>query len=346
MTTAISTTRSHRRHDEPRHPERADRLDAIEAALDASGLRPLLLALPHRPASAEQVSAVHRPQVVELVRRASLLGGGWLDGDTYTTDGSWDAALDAAGGVVQAVDAVAAGRAANAFALVRPPGHHATRVRSMGFCLFNNVAIAARHALDTWRYHRIAIVDYDVHHGNGTQDIFYDDGRVLFISTHGTPLYPFTGPAHEVGEGPGRGATLNIPLPAGAGDVGFRLVYEACVVPALRRFAPELILVSAGYDAHWADPLGSLALSVAGYAWLTRQLVALADELCGGRIVLALEGGYHREALAACAVAAIRALLGRDPGADPLGPAGRPEPDLAALVASLRAQHPLLQDQV
>jgi acetoin utilization deacetylase AcuC-like enzyme len=213
----------------------------------------------------------------------------------------------------------------------------------MGFCLLNNIAIAARHALDALGIERVAIVDFDVHHGNGTQDCFYDDGRVLFCSSHAWPLYPGTGAADEVGLEGGYGTTLNIPLPYGTGDTGFRDLYDHVVLPAVRRFAPQLILVSAGYDAHWDDPLGPLALSVAGYAMLTQRLVALADDVCGGKIVLVLEGGYSLAALAGGVLASLRVLLGRDPGPDPLGPASQAEPDISMLIRRMRDRHPIFQ---
>lgn len=343
MKTAITTNPRHTAHDEPRHVERAARMHAIAAALDTSGLRPDLLEIEPRPASEAQIRAVHEPHMIETIRRVADQDGSWLDPDTYMTAGTWEAALMAAGGAVRAVEAVIAGQVSNAFALVRPPGHHATPSRSMGFCLFNNIAIAARHALDTLGIERVAIVDYDVHHGNGTQDCFYDEGRVLYCSTHASPLYPGTGADREIGAGAGYGMTLNLPLPYGTGDDGFNRLYDGLLLPAIRRFDPRLILVSAGYDAHWDDPIGPLSLSVAGYATLTQRLVALAGEICDGRIVLVLEGGYSLDALGACVVAALRVLLGHDPGPDPLGPAGTREPDLAALIERVRRQHPLLQ---
>jgi len=249
----------------------------------------------------------------------------------------------AAGGVLAAAEAVRDGRDRTALCLVRPPGHHASPERGMGFCLFNNVAIAARYAIEKHGLERVMIVDYDVHHGNGTQDCFYDDGQVLFCSTHAWPLYPGTGAIQEVGVESGYGLTLNLPLPHGTGDAGFQRCYEEVIVPAIQSFKPQLLLVSAGYDAHWADPLGPLALSVAGFARLTQRLVTLAEQLCGGRIVLVLEGGYDLQALSAGVLAALHVLLGRDPGHDPLGPANLREPDLSALIGRVLQTHPLFQ---
>lgn len=343
MTTAIVFSPVQAAHNEPRHVEQASRMAAVSAALDASGLRPDLIELPPLAAAEEHIRAVHQPAMIELVRWTATQTGLWLDQDTYTTLGSWDAARYAAGGAIQATEAVASGQASNAFALVRPPGHHATPARPMGFCLFNNVAVAARHALETLGLARVAIVDYDVHHGNGTQDVFYQEPRALFCSIHASPLYPGTGQETEIGAGDARGTTINVPLPHEAGDVGAARVFDEVLAPAIRRYAPQLIFVSAGFDGHWADPLGPLALSVRGYAALTARLLALADELCDGRIVLVLEGGYNRPALGACVVAALRVLLRRDPGDDPLGPADGEEPDLSALIERARHRHPLLQ---
>jgi acetoin utilization deacetylase AcuC-like enzyme len=318
-------------------------MHAIMAALDTSGLHPDLVELAPQPASEVQILAVHQRRMLEFVRAAASRGPQWLGADTYIMPESWDVARMAAGAAVSAVEAVLSGQASNAFALVRPPGHHATPSQPMGFCLLNNIAIAARHALDVLNIERVAIVDFDVHHGNGTQDCFYDDGRVFFCSTHASPLYPGTGAADDVGIEDGYGVTLNLPLPYQTGDAGFQLLYDQVVLPALRRFAPQLILVSAGYDAHWDDPLGPLSLSINGYAALTQRLVTLADELCGGKIVLVLEGGYSPVALAGGVLASLRVLLRRAPGADPLGPASQAEPDISTLIRRVRGRHPIFQ---
>jgi acetoin utilization deacetylase AcuC-like enzyme len=344
MTTAIAINARHAAHDEPRHVEQAARLSAVVAALDASGLRGAVKELRCAPASEAQIQAVHQARMIELVRWTATQSGLWLDQDTYTTVASWDAALHATGCAVAVTDAVVSGQAANGFALTRPPGHHATATRPMGFCLFNHIAVAARHALDTLGLDRVAIVDYDVHHGNGTQDIFYAEPRALFCSTHATPLYPGTGTEAEIGAGAAAGTTLNLPLPHGAGDRSLSQVFDAVVLPALRRFQPQLVLVSAGFDGHWADPLGPLTISVDGYAALTRRLVTLTNELCDGRIVLVLEGGYNLPALGACTVACLQVLLGHEPTPDSLGPAGAGEPNVSALIERARRRHPLLQE--
>jgi acetoin utilization deacetylase AcuC-like enzyme len=343
MTTAIINNPLQATHDEPSHVECAARLDAIVSALDKSGLRADLVELVAQPASEAQILAVHERRLLEFLRAAASRDPQWLGPDTYIMPGSWDAARMAAGAAATAVEAVLTGRVTNAFALIRPPGHHATPSQPMGFCLLNNIAIAARHALDTLGIERVAIVDFDVHHGNGTQDCFYDDGRVLFCSTHASPLYPGTGAVDDVGLEDGYGTTLNLPLPYQTGDVGFQQIYDQVLLPALRRFAPQLILVSAGYDAHWDDPLGPLALSINGYAALTQRLAALADEQCGGKLVLVLEGGYSQAALAGGVIASLHVLLGRDPGIDPLGPASRAEPDISMLIRRVLDRHPIFQ---
>jgi acetoin utilization deacetylase AcuC-like enzyme len=342
--TVILTDQSFDAHTWHGHVEQAARLEAVRAALDASGLHSALSHLVPRAAPDDALEAVHTPHMLSRVRHLAGFGGGQIDGDTYVTMDSWDAATLAAGAALGAVEAVAGARFDHAFALVRPPGHHATPGRAMGFCLVNNVAVAARHAVRRLGLGRVAIVDYDVHHGNGTQDIFYADPQVLFVSTHAAPFYPGTGALDEIGAPDARGATLNVPLPYGVGDEGYAHVFDTVVAPALRRFRPELILVSAGYDAHWSDPLGPMVLSVAGYSALTARLIALADELCGGKIVMVLEGGYNLDALGACVVASLRLLLGRDPGPDPIGHVAGPDTgaDVARVLDALRARHPLL----
>ena len=230
----------------------------------------------------------------------------------------------------------------NGIALVRPPGHHAERARGMGFCLFNNIAVAAQAALDEFGLQRILIFDWDVHHGNGTQDIFYGSPNVLFMSTHQYPHYPGTGDWREAGAGAGAGYTVNMPLPAGVGDEGFARLLAEVVIPVVERFKPELILVSAGYDAHWRDPLAGLHLSLAGFWRLVEGIKGLADRLCGGRIAVMLEGGYDLKVLSQGVADTCRALLGDDaPGEDTIGPSKWPEPSLDRLMAGLRKLHNL-----
>lgn len=344
MTTALLRSNLHQQHDEPRHVEQAARLVAIERAIDAAGLNGQLVEITPRPAREAQIRAVHGARMIETLQYISYEGEAWLDSDTYVMLGSWDAAAMAAGAAIDAVDAVCSKQVNNAFALVRPPGHHATPSQSMGFCLLNNVAIAARYAITQLGLERVAIVDYDVHHGNGTQDCFYADSQVLYCSSHAAPLYPGTGDMRETGLGTGVGTTLNMPLPYGTGDQGFEQVYSEAIIPALRRFKPQLLLVSAGFDAHWDDPLGPLALTVAGYAALTHTLKEAAAELCDGRIALVLEGGYSLRALSACAIAALRVLLGAQAQPDPLGEAPNAEPNITRLVEAIKHEHPLLGD--
>jgi acetoin utilization deacetylase AcuC-like enzyme len=342
MTTAILTDSRYAAHTNPIHVERKERLDAIEKALDSSGLRENILTLAARSATDDELSVVHFSPHLESLKRKSEEGGGELDPDTYMTPQSWEAAIWAAGGAIRLVEAVVKGECHNGFALLRPPGHHATSKRAMGFCLINNIAVAARYANQNLGVERIAIVDYDVHHGNGTQDIFYDDPKVLYCSTHASPFYPGTGSIEEMGKGDGQGATLNMPLPPGVGDKGYERMFDQVLIPALRSWKPDLILVSAGYDAHWSDPIGPMVLSVTGYERLTAMLYDLANELCQGRIVLMLEGGYNLDALGACTVAALQVLTGTHMEKDPLGVITAPEPDISNVITALLNRHPLL----
>ena len=328
-------------HDLPGHPEHAGRLRHILQVLQNEEMLAKLVLLAPRPATIEELERVHVPQLIEQVRRVAEAGGGHLDADTYVSPRSFEAAVIAAGGVVRAAEAVLSGEISNGFALVRPPGHHATPVRSMGFCLFNNIAVAARAALAQDGVERVLIVDFDVHHGNGTEDIFDTDANVLYISTHQFPYYPGTGNWVEVGHGAGEGTVLDVPLPPGVGDAGYAQVFAELVWRAAERYQPDLILVSAGFDAHWNDPLAQMDLSLAGYAHLMRDLVELAAHLCGGRIVFTLEGGYQLNVLAYGVLNAFSAMLGESDIADPIGPSPSPSRPVNGLIARLRELHEL-----
>jgi acetoin utilization deacetylase AcuC-like enzyme len=269
----------------------------------------------------DELLLVHTSAHVEAMQTFIEGGGGHIDADTVVSVQTWEAALRAAGGLVEAVDRVTSGALDNAFCVVRPPGHHATPDRAMGFCVFNNVAIAAEWLLRQRRAERIAVLDYDVHHGNGTQDAFFSRADVLYVSTHQYPLYPGTGHWRETGSGAGDGFTLNLSLPPGVGDDVYRVARERIVEPAVRRYRPDVILVSLGFDAFWDDPLANLRLSIGGaYVPLIRSARDLAIDLCDGRIVVGLEGGYNLDALAHGADAVCRLLLGDEPAPDPLGP--------------------------
>ena len=296
-----------------RHPENARRAEALRplaAQLLTGDGR--FVGIEPKPISLERIAAVHSARYVAALQEFCLGGGGRLDGDTLVSPASFEVARQAAGGLLEGVQAVMAGRAAQTFALVRPPGHHADRAGGMGFCLFNSLAIAAKYLLDEVGLERVLIVDWDVHHGNGTQDIFFEDERVLFFSTHESPLYPGTGRLSEVGLGRGRGSTVNLPLPAGCGDEVLEYAYDSLLQPLAERFKPQFVLVSAGYDGHWRDPLGHLNLSVAGYTRLTRQVQEIADTFCEGRLALTLEGGYDLDALVSATEATLLTLAGAD----------------------------------
>lgn len=329
-------------HDLRGHPENARRLHAIIDYIVTRGISQRLTHVPSRPATREELTRCHDSRYVDIVAETATSGTGRLDADTYTNQYSYEAALNAAGGLIDLTGAVIKRELDNGFALVRPPGHHATPTRAMGFCLFGNIAIAARAARHDFGLNRIAIVDYDVHHGNGTQDILFDDGNILFVSSHQYPYYPGSGSIGEIGQGSGVGQTLNVPFPAFVGDAGFEQTYTEVVIPALRQFQPELIMISAGFDAHWADPLASLGLSLTGYHWLAQSFIALANEICGGRIVFVLEGGYNLEVLAPAVGNVFRLLLGDSECDDPLGQAAGPaEPDLTRLLTDLKRTHQL-----
>jgi acetoin utilization deacetylase AcuC-like enzyme len=326
------------------HPERAERLRAMVDGLHASGTWDRLRVWEPAPVDEATLQLIHAQAQVQDVKALVERGGGHIDADTVASPGSWEAALRAAGGLVEAAQKVSDGQISNAMCLVRPPGHHATPHRSMGFCLFNNVAIAAQWLIVNGKASRVAILDYDVHHGNGTQDAFYDRADVLYVSTHQYPLYPGSGHWTENGSGAGLGYSVNLSLPPGSGDDVYATALPRVIEPVVRRFQPDFVLVSLGFDAFWADPLAMLRLSIGGaYTFLLRSARDLAGELCGGRLVVGLEGGYDLRALAAGAEAVSRLLLGEAPPPDPLGPAPQQLPTSAAepVLSSVEQLHGL-----
>jgi len=317
------------------HPERPERLLAIGRALRGVGAAEKSERLPVRPAREEELGLVHTSSYISDLARTVPGNSGYLDEDTFFSPGSWDAALAAAGAAVDCTAAVVAGRLRRALAVVRPPGHHAEPDRAMGFCLLNNVAVAAAAARAAGLA-RVAVVDWDVHHGNGTQAAFYADPTVMYLSTHQFPFYPGTGASTEIGEGAGAGTTVNVPLPAGSGDAEYGAAFDRVILPALRAFRPELILVSAGFDAFAGDPLAQMRVSVSGYRRMAAQIQAAADEMCEGRLVLALEGGYDLDGLGACAAATFELLCQERA---PIGeaPASHSETALRNIAATQRA---------
>lgn len=341
----------------PGHPERPERLQRAMEVLELLGWlkREGLVLLAPRAATEDELAAVHERAYIEEVKEGcrkaaeqEAKGGRKTlhftpDPDTFVSAGSYEAAIKAAGAPLTAIDGIMKGEIDNAYCLVRPPGHHALPGEAMGFCLFNTVAIAAQYALDHYGLERVMIIDYDVHHGNGTQDIFYADPRVLYFSIHQAPFYPGTGHSGERGAEAGVGTTINVPLPATTGYEIYDPVFRQVMAPAADRFDPQLILVSAGFDAHWCDPLANMHLSTAGFAKLTGVIIDLAKTLCQGRLVIVQEGGYHLEAMAGCVATCINLLLGDDAAVDSLGPA----PDRAfqintdVLIAELRRIHQL-----
>lgn len=314
---------NHAQHFADGNPERPERITAIVQGLESAGLwqpYPKLAALPI-PQSV--LHAIHTPAYLDDLQRACLTHP-WYDADTYLTPASWQIALESAGGALAIAEAVWTRQTESGFALCRPPGHHATPHRAMGFCLLNNAALAAEYLIQQHGAQRIAILDLDLHHGNGTQDIFWARGDVLYISTHQSPLYPGTGSVDETGVGAGAGATMNFPLPPGSGDSAFAAVLEEAILPMLNQFKPQMLIISLGFDSHWRDPLGYLLVSAQGYYTTLTRLTEWAQQHANGRIALILEGGYDLQADSACAQAAVSALLAQ-PFTDPIGAARHPE---------------------
>jgi acetoin utilization deacetylase AcuC-like enzyme len=322
----------------PGHPERVERAQVMHAIASGWKQRGRIVQSP-RPATRTELQPVHSDAHLKAIDAAAGRAVS-LDPDTYTSPESRDVALLAAGAAIGAVDAIVQDRATRVMALVRPPGHHAERDRAMGFCLYNNVAAAAAHAL-TLGMERVVVMDYDVHHGNGTQWIFYEDPRVLYVSTHQYPFYPGTGAAEDVGRAKGAGFTVNVPLEAGSTDGDYDEVFKALVIPVIDQFRPELVLISAGYDAHERDPLARMRLSTAGYAGLTKSLCDVADTHCHGRIVAVTEGGYDLTALKGCLESTIAVLDGAPvpQPAEPLRPATQRSRMAIAQVRSAQSKY-------
>ncbi|MCY3946494.1 MAG: histone deacetylase [Anaerolineaceae bacterium] len=320
MSSALLTHPRFVGHELPGHPESPERMRAIWHSLKHTGISDRMIQVTPTPASDEAILRAHSPEFLALLQRVSREYPQqivMLDQDTWLAPGSLQVARLAAGACLHAVDIVLTGEADNALVVARPPGHHACPGAAMGFCLFGNVAMAALHACAVNGLESVMIVDLDVHHGNGSQDILYSDGRVGFLSIHQSPLYPGTGAALETGAGPGWGYTANIPLRAGHGDASYRALFESLLWPLARRWQPQLVLVSLGFDAHHADPLANMRLTLAGYDWMVRELLALAQDLCDGRVVFVLEGGYQLEVLAHGVQNLAHRLLGEEGFSDP-----------------------------
>ena len=310
--TALLADPIYREHDTgPGHPERPERYDAVINALEAAGLIASLDRIPIRAATEDELALVHARPYIQLASREIRAGASELStGDTTVSARSLDVALNATGGVLNAVDRVMTGQSHNAFCAVRPPGHHARPAQGMGFCIFNSIAVAARYAQKKHGIAKVMIVDWDVHHGNGTQDTFYEDGSVFFFSTHQSPWYPGTGPASETGSGAGKNCTMNRPFAAGAGRAQIVGAFQEDLRRAADAFKPELVLISAGFDSRLGDPLGGFRLSDQDFSELTATMLEVAGKHADGRLVSILEGGYSLDGLASAAAAHVRALVG------------------------------------
>jgi acetoin utilization deacetylase AcuC-like enzyme len=328
-------------HNLDSHPENVGRFRHLGRVLEEPALAAHLHGITSRPATEGDLTAIHPQAYLEALQRAVAQGPGYIDyAPTYVTPDSYQAALNAAGATLQVAEAVARGEAQSGFALVRPPGHHATPTEAMGFCLLNNLAVAVRK-VQALGFRRVMIVDFDVHHGNGTQEAFESDPDVLYLSTHQSGIYPGSGRLDDTGQGMGKGTVVNIPLPAGVGDLAFGQIAKEVIVPLAARFAPDFLLVSAGFDSHWRDTLAGMQLTCHGYHDLARSLVDIARRHSGGRLVFVLEGGYDPEALAASVQAVLFALAGEPRPPDALGPAPYTPPDIGPILQNVIAVHSL-----
>ncbi|NDJ86652.1 MAG: histone deacetylase [Chloroflexi bacterium] len=341
MVTAFYFEQRSEEHTLEGHPEHAGRLTAVHRQLEADNLLTQLVTVGRREATIDDLKTVHSTAHLDLLARTeTLTTPAMLGPDTYVLPTSYAVARQTIGGLFNIIDHVSDGKASNGLAALRPPGHHATPSHAMGFCLVNNIAIGARYAQRHHQIARVAIVDFDVHHGNGTQDAFYDDSSVLFISSHQSPLYPGTGHLNEIGQGAGEGYTINIPVPPRTGDTALTTFYDEIVVPALERFAPDLILVSAGFDAHWRDPLANLEVSLTAFGLVTEKLIHAAAALCGGRIIFMTEGGYDLEVMGYGGANLARSLLGVGEVQDPIG-VSDVDPPITSLLDQVRRLHHL-----
>ncbi len=309
MTSALIYSDEYKKHNTDKHPENYHRLEVIIEALYQSGLWEKLEHISPRYATQEEILYVHTIEYIEKVKTLCENGAKGLDLDTIISKESYDIALLAAGGVLTALDGIMKGNYTNAFVAVRPPGHHAEANKGMGFCIFNNIAIGAKYAQNKYNLERIAIIDWDVHHGNGTQEAFYEDPNVLYISLHQYPFYPGSGVKSQIGHNAGEGTTLNIPLPAYSNDDDYAIAFETLVIPALNVFEPQLLLISAGFDAHQSDPLAMMKLTTEGFIQMTHSLKDIAEKYAEGRLVSVLEGGYNLIELPICVREHIKILL-------------------------------------
>ena len=330
------------------HPENAERLEALAAFLNGKNMLGALVSIPCAALSKDDLAAVHDRAYIDGLEQLSARGGGMLGPDTYVTHSSYHAAAMAAGASVAATKAVLGGVVQRAFALARPPGHHAFAGHGEGFCLFNNSAFAAAYALGRLQdrpaqaLDRVMIIDWDVHHGNGTEAIFYSDPAVLYLSTHQSPLYPGTGRISDMGRGAGHGVNINIPLPPGVGDRGYSDVFDSVVTAAALRFKPQLIVVSAGYDCHWRDQLAGMGLSLTGITHIMKVIAQLSDTVCGGRLVLVLEGGYDLDVLRYGVFNTFQVLKDEAQFAlDPIGPYPDEETPVESIIRQVRQLHKL-----